>query len=101
MHMLHMLRFILRINENVVKICDDKNIQIFSERIVDQFLTCRWGVRELERHDRILVKFISSSKNYHLFLLFFDAYQIVYSSKIYFDEDFGFLQSVLQFADVE
>jgi hypothetical protein len=55
---------------------------MFLKYVVDECLTCCWGVGKTEGYDGILVVSVSCPKCGLLFFAFFYAYEVVRASKI-------------------
>ena len=63
--------------EYIVQVSEGEYIEIFSDRVVDQFLKGSWCVSQAEGHDLVFVVSKPSSEGRFPFFAFLYAYSIV------------------------
>ena len=73
-NMLLRLLYILGINQNVVKITNNKVLEKFSKNIVHQVLKDCWCVCKSKRHDKVFKVAIPCLKSGLSFISFFNSY---------------------------
>ena len=87
----------VRVDKNVVQVGDSCLVQVCSDDIVDQCLTCCWCVCESEWHNQILVVSVSGSEDCLPFFSFFHVYQVVYFFQVQLGKDCSLADPVSQF----
>ena len=71
------LAWIVGINQNVIQIHDNKNIQLFSQNLIDVSLEGSRSVRKIKKHDMIFEMTISSLDRRLLFVAFMNSHPII------------------------
>ena len=90
----------VRVDKNVVQVGDSCLVQVCSDNVVDQCLTCCWCVCESEWHNQILVVSVSGSEGCLPFFSFFHVYQVVYSFQVQLGKDCSLADPVSQFVHI-
>lgn len=95
----HVFCRVLGVHKDVVKVCNNKVVEVLAEDVVHEVLKYCWCVCEAERHDCILKVAVSSPKCCCLFVPFPHLYQVVCPTKIDLGEDFCRVQLVEEAQD--
>ena len=98
LHRLDVLRTcVLHVDEYIIKINNTKDIQLFSQRLIDVRLERCRGIREPEWQYLIFEVIITSPERSLSFITLLDAKPMICSSEIQLSVSFGHGQSINEF----
>lgn len=69
---------VFTINQNIIQICNNKNMKLFSYNSVNIILKRNLNIKKTKKYKLILEITILSLKNHFLFINFLDLYFIIY-----------------------
>lgn len=79
------LCFVFNIDKNNIQIYNNKDIDHFSQNLINISLKYGHFISKFEKHYLVLEVIILDPKNYHLIVIFLDSYLIVNIHKIILD----------------
>ena len=77
------------INQDVIKVYNDKNIKFFCKNLVDVSLEAGGGVGNTERHNLILKMAVTYSEGYFPFVILSNSHSLICIHQVQFSKTLG------------
>jgi hypothetical protein len=96
-HMAFMLLQGIRVNQEVIEICNKKVIEILPERIIDKVLKCPQGIAKAEWHDLVFEQSVTRTERCLPFLPRRHAKEVIAIAHIELGEILGLAETIEEF----